>query len=151
MIFQVGPVESAESLPTQSRIWKGGHDTNCRRPVHDLRLPLNADFLSNQGHDWRDVVPTGVCCRTHCHHHLRNSKVRTNEQSQSATAISIQTHLSLNICFMRSVNVCTEIYVHVYCLCVCCIHVCGYSCARLSSLYITTTMASNHASAHLIK
>ena len=60
MIFQVGPVESAESLPTQSRIWKGGHDTNCRRPVHDLPLPLNADFLSNQGHDWRDVVPTGV-------------------------------------------------------------------------------------------
>ena len=114
MIFQVGPVESAESLPTQSRIWKGGHDTNCRRPVHDLRLPLNPDFLSNQGHDWREVVPTGVCCRTHCHHHLRNSKVRRNEQSQSATAISIQTHLSLNICFMRSVKVCTEIYVHVY-------------------------------------
>ena len=101
-VFEIFEGYSLIPLPTQSRIWKGGHDTNCRRPVHDLRLPLNPDFLSNQGHDWREVVPTGVCCRTHCHHHLRNSKVRRNEQSQSATSISIQTHLSLNIRFMRS-------------------------------------------------
>ena len=34
--------------------------------------------------------------RTNCHH-LRNSKVRGKEQTQSARAVSIQTHLSLNI------------------------------------------------------